>query len=95
MGFNKSAKAAVTAPATVVGFEKAEAFVNIYLPSKTNASGRTKIGALPLRSSKPYEAAIIERLSSDPEAIQKMLGALILDFQMVNTAPVAADSLGF
>lgn len=95
MAFNKSAAKTAAAPVVAGSFEKAEAFVNLYLPSTTNASGRTKIGAIPLRGSKPMEAAIIERLSNDPEAVKAMLGVLILDFQTVNNAAIPASALGF
>lgn len=95
MAFTKSAKTVAAATPVVGTFEKAAAFINLYLPSKTAPSGRTKIGAIPLREGKAFEAALIERLSSDPEAIKAMLSVLILDFQPVSNEPVKADALGF
>ena len=95
MAFAKPKSAAVATPVVAGTFEKAAAFINLYLPSKTAPSGRTKIGAIPLREGKAFEAALIERLSSDPEAIKAMLSVLIVDFQAVSNEPVKADALGF
>jgi hypothetical protein len=61
---------------------KAQAFVNIYVP--TPDGGRRKIGALALKESKPFEAALIERLSSD-EGMQSFVDAVQFDFQMATS----------
>lgn len=74
---------------------KATAFLNLYLPSKTNPSGRQKIGAISFKESKAYDKAMIERLSGDPKALAALLKVLILDFQVVSDKPVEAAALGF
>lgn len=61
---------------------KAQAFVNIYVP--TPDGGRRKIGALALKDSKPFEAALIERLNSD-EGMQAFVDAVQFDFQMATS----------
>ena len=88
MALNFNAPATATANA----FEKATAFINCYIETPT---GKRKVGALPLKASKPFEAALIERLSKDDNAIEAMMDVIQLDFQLVNNEPVAQDSLGF
>ena len=61
---------------------KAQAFINLYVP--TPDGGRRKIGALALKESKPYEAALIERLQSE-EGMQAFIDALQCDFQMATS----------
>ena len=68
---------------------KASAFLNVYLPS---ADGRRKIGAIPLKLSKNFDAAIIKRLSDDPESIKAMLGMLQMDFQLVSESDGGAGT---
>ena len=74
-------------------WEKASAFINVSV-RKPDGSKR-KVGALPLRQSKAYEAALITRLSEDPSAIEKMADVLEIDFQLVSNEPLSADALGF
>ena len=69
---------------------KAEGFVNLYLPS-TDGGKRKKLGAIPLRNSKPSEAALLEWLKKDANNVNKLLAKLELDFQSVE----AAASIGF
>lgn len=71
---------------------RAQGFINIYLP--TPDGGRRKIGSIPLKESKAYEAALLKRLSSDPLAIQKMQEAILLDFQLADKEVKETD-LGF
>ena len=73
-------------------WEKAVAFINV---SINTSNGKRKIGALPLKASKAFEAALVERLSGDEEAIAKMVPLLEFDFQLVNSDPIQADDLGF
>jgi hypothetical protein len=73
---------------------KAQAFLNFYLP-KANGEGRHKIGAIPLKDARKYEANLIKRLSEDPEAIKKMLTMLQIDFQLVDGPQAAPSQLPF
>lgn len=69
---------------------KAQAFLNIYLPKPGAEGGRIKIGALPLKAARKFDAKIIDRLSAGgPEALAAMSKVLELDFQLVdgNEAP--------
>lgn len=64
---------------------KSQGFVNIYLESK-DAEGkvvsRRKIGAIPLKDSKPYEAALLSRLTKGgDDALKAMKEVMVLDFQ--------------
>jgi len=69
---------------------KADGFVNLYLPS-TDGGKRKKLGAIPLRSSKPSEAALLEWLKKDANNVNKLLSKLELDFQSVE----ASAAIGF
>ena len=91
MAYNHPAAVFVPSSASA-GFEKASAFINLWVNTPT---GRRKIGAVPLRNSKPKEAALIARLSESEDAIEKMLEVLELDFQLVSDKPVPTDSFGF
>lgn len=73
---------------------KAQAFLNFYLP-KANGEGRHKIGAIPLKDARKYDANLIKRLSEDPEAIAKMLTMLQVDFQMVDGPAATPSQLPF
>lgn len=73
---------------------KAQAFLNFYLP-RANGEGRHKIGAIPLKEAKNYDAALIKRLSEDPDAVVKMLELLEIDFQLVNDPKAPATALPF
>lgn len=88
---SNAAKAAVVVPASTQ-WEKAVAFINV---SINTPNGKRKIGALPLKASKAFEAALVERLSGDEDAIKKMVPLLEFDFQLVNSDPIEADALGF
>lgn len=69
---------------------KASGFVNFYLPS-TDGGKRKKFGAIPLRDSKPAEAALLEWLKKDPANAAKLLSKLEIDFQSVE----ASAAIGF
>lgn len=73
---------------------KAQAFINIYLP-RANGEGRHKIGALPLKEARQYDANLIKRLSEDPEALAKFKDALIIDFQLATDPSPEANALPF
>ena len=60
---------------------KAQAFVNIWMP--TADGGRRKVGALPLKDSRAWDAAAIQRLQSGgEEALRAFVNAIEFDFQM-------------
>lgn len=63
-------------------WEKAAGFINLYLPKPDG--GRRKLGSIPLKLSNVFEAALVERLSKDPEAIQALLAALEIDFRAID-----------
>lgn len=68
---------------------KAQAFVNLYVP--TPEGGKRKIGSIALKDSKPYEAALIKRLQEEG-GLDALKDALIVDFQM---ADKEVSSVGF
>jgi len=69
---------------------KATAFINIYIPGP---NGKRKLGSIPLKDSKAFEAAVIERLKQEGglEALAKVIE---LDFQLADKE-VDPNSLGF
>lgn len=68
---------------------KAQAFINLYIP--TADGGRRKIGAIALKEARSFEAQLIARLQEDG-AVQALADVLQIDFQM---ADQPAASLGF
>jgi len=90
MAFNRAA--AQAQPHVANENWKAQGFINIYLP--TPEGGRRKIGSIPLKESKAFEAAMLKRLSEDPLAIQRMEQAIQLDFQLADKEVKVSD-LGF
>lgn len=60
---------------------KATAFLNLYVHGQNGQ--RRKIGAIALRDSKPFEAALIKRLAEEG-AIEALMAALEIDFQMAD-----------
>ena len=89
MAFNQ---AAVPSAAQANDNWKAQAFLNIYLP---RGEGRIKVGALPLKASKKLEAAIIKRLSEDPDALQAMVNKLEYEFNLVDDPKAPPPVLPF
>ena len=92
MAFNTAVSSATSQPAS--DSWKAQAFLNFYLP-RSNGEGRHKIGAIPLKDARNYDAQLIKRLSEDPEAIAKLLDLLEVDFQLVNDPKAPANALPF
>lgn len=86
MAFNT---AAADNSASRNNFEKAAGFLNFYLPKADG--GRHKIGAIPLKDSKAYDKAMLERLSADPESLEKMMDILVVDFQLATKEVTTAD----
>lgn len=66
-------------------FEKADGFLNLYLPGK---NGRKKLGAIALRKSNDNEAQLIAWLQEDPARVSVLLQKLEIDFVAVDKANV-------
>ncbi len=79
--FNPDQAATNNAPAARGNFEPAVAFLNLYLPSRDGQ--RVKLGAIPLRSSKEREAALVEALKGNPDLCAAIISKLEIDFQLV------------
>ena len=66
---------------------KAQAFLNIYLPKPGVEGGRIKVGAIPLKNARKFDAKMIERLNhGGPEALQAFANCVEWDFQMADSA---------
>jgi hypothetical protein len=63
------------------GWEKAQGFINIYLPTSEEGKNR-KLGAIPLRATKNIEKQLLDWLKDNPENLQKLANKLLLDFQL-------------
>lgn len=74
---------------------KAQAFLNVYLPKGDGSDTRVKVGAIPLKASKQLEAAIIKRLTEDPESLQLMVNKLEYEFNLVDDPKRPAPVLPF
>ena len=59
---------------------KAQAFLNFWVGGP---NGRKKIGSIPLREAKAFEAALIKRLQEEG-SIEALMEALEIDFQMAD-----------
>lgn len=59
---------------------KSDAFINLYLP--TNGGSRRKVGSIALKNSKPFEKDLITKLSTDPDAVKRMLAACEIEFNL-------------
>lgn len=68
---------------------KADGFINFYLPREDG--GKRKLGTIMLYERNEPQAALIERLKKDPEAIKALADALIVEF---NTAEIK-EGTGF
>jgi len=89
MAFNTPA-AAVTGANTDTAW-KAQGFLNLYLPSKNGNGERRKLGAIPLKESKPNEKAMLDWLNEDPSRVAKILEKLVIEYQ----SAVPSDTSGF
>ena len=58
---------------------KADAFINISLPTK---AGSSKLGALTLKMSKEQQAAIIEYCKKDEANVTKLMAGATYSFQL-------------
>jgi hypothetical protein len=86
MAFNTNAAAA---PVANNDSWKAQGFLNLYLPSKNGE--RRKLGAIPLKESKPNEKALLEWLNEDPSRVLKIMEKLVIEYQ----SAVPAEGNGF
>lgn len=59
---------------------KADAFINISVPTKNGK--RRRLVAVPLKKSRPRDAALIERLQANPQDVEALAQVLELDFHM-------------
>lgn len=72
-------------------FEKAVAFVNVYIPRKDGT--KMKLGALPLKASNVEQAGLVTWLKDNPTNLDILMDKLIMDFREVGTAPTSALDL--
>lgn len=70
---------------------KAQAFLNIWLPTK--AGGRRKVGAIPLKTSRVGDAQLIDFLSGGEDALRSLVNKLEFDFQLSGGNPENAFDL--
>lgn len=87
-----------SAPSRSEPFEKAAAWLNLYLPSKTAESGVRKLGAIGLKASNAHEAQLIEWLTEGDEERRKkklayVMNNLIVDFRVVDQSGASGFDL--
>lgn len=70
---------------------KAQGYLNLYLPSKDG--GRRKLGAIPLKDSKPNEAAMRAWLEEDSSRVANILSKLEIEYQSATQSADAAFDL--
>jgi len=64
---------------------KAQGFLNLYLPSKVPGE-RKKLGAIPLRDTKPNEKDLMAWLNEDPSRVKVILEKLVIEYQSATPA---------
>ena len=90
MAFNSSS----AAPATPANDSwKAQGFLNLYLPAKDAKGGRRKLGAIPLKDSKPAEKALMEWLNEDPSRVATIASKLVVEYQAADGGNTAGFDL--
>jgi hypothetical protein len=80
---------------TKANFEKAAGFVNMYLPSQDG--GRSKLGAVPLKSSNMREKALFDALvkgDRTDEILEAIKGSLILEFNVAEQSAAKNFDIG-
>lgn len=84
-----------TAPAATPANDswKAQGFLNLYLPSKDAKGGRRKLGAIPLKDSKPAEKALMEWLNEDPSRVASIAAKLVVEYQAADGGNTAGFDL--
>lgn len=71
---------------------KAQGFLNLYLP---RADGqRRKLGAIPLKDSKPNEKQLLDWLNEDPSRVSVILSKLVIEYQSATPADNSGFDLG-
>ena len=71
---------------------KAQAFLNVWLPTK--AGGKRKVGAIPFKISRAGDAQLIEFLAGGGEdALRSLVNKLEFDFQLSGGNPENAFDL--
>lgn len=85
MAFNPN-----NAPAQRDDSWKAQGFLNLYLPSKVPGE-RKKLGAIPLKDSKPNEKELRAWLEEDSTRVAMILEKLVIEYQPA----VPAEGTGF
>ena len=81
-----------TAAAQVNDDWKAQAFLNVWLPTK--GGGKRKVGAIALKTSRAGDAQLIEFLTSGGEdALRSLVNKLEFDFQLSGGNPENAFDL--
>ncbi len=70
---------------------KAQAFLNIWLPTKSG--GKRKVGAIPLKTSRAGDAQLIDFLSGGEDALRSLVNKLEFDFQLSGGNPDSAFDL--
>ena len=70
---------------------KAQAFLNVWLPTK--AGGRRKVGAIPLKISRAGDAQLIDFLSGGEDALRSLVNKLEFDFHLSGGNPDSAFDL--
>jgi hypothetical protein len=81
-----------TKPANTNDSWKAQGFLNFYLP--TQDGGRRKLGAIPLKDSKPNEKTLLAWLNEDPTRVQMIINKLELEYQPAQQAEGTGFALG-
>lgn len=72
---------------------KAQGFLNLYLPSKDGKGGRRKLGAIPLKDSKPAEKQLMEWLNEDPSRVGAIMSKLVMEYQPADGGNTAGFDL--
>lgn len=68
---------------------KADAFINIYLPRKDGS--RMKLGFIALKNDHQEQQKIIDLLRKDPEALERLLAKLQLEFKDLTEVSAELD----
>lgn len=81
MGFNPgNSQRSNTAPTAQQDQSwKAQGFLNLYLP--TPDGGRAKLGAIPLKESKPAERKLLDFLNEDPSRLAAIVAKLVVEYR--------------
>ena len=81
MGFKTPDDTKVVSP----NFQKATAFINLWLPSSDAKNGKKKFGTIYLDDKQEDQAAVIEYIQRADGNLMKLVETMIVDFQLANT----------